>query len=208
MWSYDLVGSTPTIGIFFMNNDYKNHLAYITGVAIGDGNLSNPNGRAVRLRITCDIKYKNIINNIIFPLKKIFPNNKVSIVKRKKNCIDISCYSNKLETLLGWKADKGSKYKQKVSVPLWIKNNKKFTILRLRGLFETDGSIYFDRKYKMVNFTTIIPKLAKDVINMISRIGFKPNVQIFKRKNIKTKYRIRISKNSEKFIKLLSINKS
>jgi hypothetical protein len=28
--------------------------AYVIGLAIGDGNLSNPSGRAVRLRITCD----------------------------------------------------------------------------------------------------------------------------------------------------------
>jgi hypothetical protein len=35
--------------------------AYVLGLAIGDGNLSNPNGRAVRLRITCDTKYPILI---------------------------------------------------------------------------------------------------------------------------------------------------
>ena len=38
--------------------------AYVVGVAIGDGNLSNPNGRAVRLRITCDKKYPALIARI------------------------------------------------------------------------------------------------------------------------------------------------
>jgi DNA-binding transcriptional regulator WhiA len=186
----------------------KNRLAYIIGIAIGDGNLSNPNKRATRLRITCDLKYKNLIENIKSSLEKTFPKNKISIVKRKDNCIDISCYSNKLEKILGWKHDGGSKYKQNISVPKWIKANNKFIIACLRGLFETDGSIYFDRKYKMANFTTIIPNIAKDVQEMISGIGFQPNIQILKSKNKKTKYTIRISKNAEKFINLLGINKN
>ena len=46
----------------FVND--KNTLAYIIGVAIGDGNLSNPNGRAVRLRVTCDTKYEFIIKQV------------------------------------------------------------------------------------------------------------------------------------------------
>jgi hypothetical protein len=38
--------------------------AYIIGVALGDGDLSNPNGRAVRLRITCDKKYPRLIEHV------------------------------------------------------------------------------------------------------------------------------------------------
>jgi hypothetical protein len=34
---------------------------YVIGLAIGDGNLSNPNGRAVRLRIACDTKFPALI---------------------------------------------------------------------------------------------------------------------------------------------------
>lgn len=40
-------------------------LSYIVGVALGDGNLSNPNGRALRLRITCDEKYPGIANEMV-----------------------------------------------------------------------------------------------------------------------------------------------
>ena len=184
-------------------------MAYVIGVAAGDGNLSNPNKRAVRLRITCDKKYKNLIQNIILSIEKILPHNKVSLVNRKDGCVDVSCYSNKWEQLLGWRADKGSKYKQNISIPSWIKNNKKFTLLCLKGLFETDGSIYFDRKYKMANFVTIIPELSNDVIGMINKIGFKINVQQIKEsERQKIKYTIRISKDTEKFIKTININKS
>jgi hypothetical protein len=185
----------------------SNNLAYIIGVAIGDGNLSNPNGRAVRLRVTCDLKYPKIIERISFAIKKLLPKNKVSIVRRPDSCCDISCYSNKWEDLLGWKAKSGPKYKQNILIPEWIKNNKKYSIFCLRGLFETDGSIYKDRGYKMVNFVTIIPGLVKDASEIIKSLGFAPRV--YKINTLPTtRYNLRISKNVEEFIKLLKIKKN
>ena len=84
-----------------VNSDKKLH-AYIIGIALGDGNLSNPNSRAVRLRVTCDKKYPKLYNFVKFSIKKLLPDNKVSIVNKKRNCLDISCYSNKWEKILGW----------------------------------------------------------------------------------------------------------
>jgi len=175
---------------------------------MGDGNLSNSNGRAIRLRITCDTKYPNIIDGITIAIQKLLPKNKVSIIKRQASCIDISCYSNKWEDFLGWKAKLGSKEKQKISIPNWIKNNKTYSKHCLRGLFETDGSVYADRNYKMANFVTIIPILANDVLELLSKLGFKPNMQKLKTANGKTKHTIRISKNTEEFIKMIGINKN
>jgi len=109
----------------------------------------------------------------------------------------------------------GPKIKQNISIPPWIKNNKKYSIECLRGLFETDGSIYLDRKYKMANFTTAIFRLAKDVFSIIKKLGFKPHLYIvyiakprphdFQKK---IKYTIRISKEVDKFIKLIGLNKN
>ena len=50
--------------------------AYVVGLAIGDGNLSNPNGRAVRLRITCDTKYPALIARIRSALERLLPRTK------------------------------------------------------------------------------------------------------------------------------------
>lgn len=63
----------------------KEILSYIVGAAIGDGNLSNPNGRAVRLRITCDTNYPNIIDGLIACIKEILPENKVKYRKLQRN---------------------------------------------------------------------------------------------------------------------------
>ena len=185
----------------------KRNLSYIIGLALGDGNLSNPNGRAVRLRITCDLKYMNLIKRIRSAIQILLPKNKVSLIKRSKTFCDVSCYSNKWEDWLGWKAKKGSKYKQKVSIPNWVKENKNYSIYCLKGLLETDGSIYTDRGYKMVNFVTIIPGLANDVIEIIKKIGF--SAHIYKIATItKTRYNIRLSKNIDNFLKIINFIKN
>ncbi len=180
------------------NNRNKKSIAYLIGIALGDGNLSNPNKRAVRLRITCDKKYPLLIENIIKNLKIVFTQNKVSTVDRV-NAVDVSVYCNDLENILGWKAKGGSKIKQKVSVPLWIKKNINYQKECLRGLFQTDGSIYFDRGYKMVNFTSVCLTLIKDAKEILKNIGFEVKIRKVIHKG-KIKYVIRISKNVDKFI--------
>jgi hypothetical protein len=85
--------------------------AYVIGLAIGDGNVSNPNGRAVRLRITCDKKHPELIVKISSSLKGYF-----SVIKSASwevQATTSTCiYSNHLEGLLGWKASGGSKAEQ------------------------------------------------------------------------------------------------
>lgn len=185
-------------------------LSYVIGVAIGDGNLSNPNGRATRLRITCDTAYPNLIRRIIYAVREVLPRNKVSIIKRAKSYVDISCYSNQWEEWLGWRVGLGSKVRQNVSIPEWIKSREDFSSACLRGLMETDGSIYMDRGYRMVNFVTAIPKLAKDVMDVIHALGFK--AYLGKVGSVaahrQPKYTVRISRDVEKFIKKVGLKKS
>jgi hypothetical protein len=182
-------------------------LAYIVGLALGDGNLSNPNGRATRLRITCDLKYPDLIQKIQTSLATLLPGNKVSIVRRSGNCLDISCYSNKWENLLGWYTNKGSKLIQNVSIPNWIKTNYKYKINCLRGLIETDGSIYTDRIYQAVTFTNASYNLAKDVLEIIISLGFKPRFYTLNNSNHNTIYRIRVATNVAEFIDLIKPEK-
>ncbi|MEX2013297.1 MAG: LAGLIDADG family homing endonuclease [Parcubacteria group bacterium] len=181
--------------------------AYVIGVALGDGNLSNPNGRAVRLRITCDTKYPYLISKIEKSIKKVAPLNKVSRIKRADTAVDISCYSNGWEKVLGWKAKGGSKMKQGIGVPSWILKNKECTQACLAGLFETDGSVYMDRKYLTVNFVTEIPTLAECVRKMINSLGYSASVQQLILPANKSKFTFRIHKKAADFIKELNIEK-
>lgn len=180
-----------------VSNDKKLH-AYIVGLALGDGNLSNPNGRAVRLRITCDKKYKELYLYISDSLKKFLPDNSVFLIHHP-SYVDVTCHSNKLEDLLGWKAKGGSKYHQNVRIPDWVLGDKEYTKECLKGIIQTDGSIYSDRGYLMVNITSTITPLAHTIITGIQNLGYKPNVQT-RVELAKEKYTIRISKNTQEFI--------
>lgn len=200
-----LVGSSPTSGTIMIKKNTTS--AYVVGVALGDGNLSNPNGRATRLRITCDKKYPKIIDRIATSLQEILPENKVSLIDRK-SCFDISCYSNELESFLGWKASAGSKEKQNVRVPRWVYEKDAYMKSCLKGLFETDGSIYEDRKYIYANFTTILFDLSEDVMNMTTKLGVEARRQKSIQPNGKIKYVVRVSKNSSTFIKMINLEKA
>lgn len=182
------------------DSSYNVHLSYIIGIALGDGNLSNPNKRAVRLRITCDKKYPEIIKEIKSSLHYILPCNKISEINRQ-GCIDISCYSNKLEELLGWKAGSGSKYTQAVRIPPWIRKSQKLSAQCLKGLFQSDGSLYIDRKYVMLNYTSNIISLVQDVEELLRNHKIKYSLSRIVEKN-KYKYTIRITTDTQKFIKV------
>lgn len=182
--------------------------AYVIGLAIGDGNLSNSNGRAVCLRITCDNKYPVLKSRIRNSLKILLPENKISEYLRSKNCTDVYCSSNSLESILGWKAKNGSKYKQNVRVPGWIFSKKIYIKKCLKGLFETDGSIYKDRNYTYINFTTIIEDLKSDVVKMIEILEYKSNLSKVMQPSGKYKYVVRICTRSKEFIKEVDIEKS
>jgi hypothetical protein len=191
----------------FRNN--KELLAYVIGLALGDGNLSNPNGRVVRLRISCDLKYPQLIENIKLAIKTLFPLNKVSTVPRK-GCLDVSCYSNHWPKLLGWEAKQGSKFIQNVTVPLWVFTKKEYIINCLKGLIETDGSIYYDRGYPMIMFTSIIGDLAENFDYMMRSLGFSSKmykISKLSNPNAQTIYHVRLSKNVKLFLDLVQPQK-
>jgi hypothetical protein len=131
---------------------------------------------------------------------------------RGSNCLDISSYSNHWEGLLGWRVGKGPKIDQSIRVPIWIKENRRFTIACLRGLIETDGSIYRDRGYPMVMFKSASAGLAEDVHVMITSLGFKPHTYEITRHKTKWNrrpiFQVRLSKNVAQFLTIVRPRKS
>lgn len=185
------------------------HLAYIIGVALGDGNLSCPNGRATRLRVTCDATYPNIAQEIVGSLENLFPKNKISIVPGSTDTyFNISIYSNKLNEFIPWQVGKGSKFQQTAHVPDWIKRDKQLIRYCLKGLIQTDGSIYSDRGYTMINFTNVIKQLSNDVYFMIQELGYQPHIYTSMQKSGNNKYTVRLSKHVDDFVKEIDISKS
>lgn len=181
-------------------------LSYVVGIALGDGNLSNPNGRAVRLRISCDVKYPLLVNKIEQSLKLLLPQNRVSRVNRRRNnCVDLSCYSNQWPELLGWQV--GAKLLQQVKIPEWIFSNKKYAKFCLQGLIETDGSVYTDRKYKTVMFVNKSKELAEGVDRIFKDLGFHSKIYKLVKNQTSFLYHVRLSKDVFRFLKLVNPEK-
>lgn len=191
-----------------MNKSHREKLAYLVGIALGDGNLSNPNGRAIRLRVSCFSGYPKLAEEIQQTIMAVLPKNKVSVVKRQSRCFDISVYSNKLEEFMPWKVGAGSKIEQNAHVPDWILKDSIFSKACLRGLIQTDGCIYADHGYQMVNFTNNIEKLAFDVRKMVEELGFKPNFLKILNDYGNFKYTVRISRDAKRFIRTLRLYKA
>jgi intein/homing endonuclease len=181
-------------------------LSYVIGAALGDGNLSCPNGRATRLRITCDAKYPLVAREIEESLQLIFPSNRVSRVYRAETYFDISVYSNTLNDLLPWSVGKGTKIAQSAHVPEWIKQDISYVKSCIKGLIHTDGSIYIDRGYKMVHFSNRIQELAYDCYEMIKSLGYQPRIYEIPLV-MRAKYVVRLSKDVELFLADLQITK-
>lgn len=175
---------------------------------MGDGNLSRPNKRATRLRVTCDANYPNIGEEICNALKTLFPTNSVSKVKGPRDTyFNISVYSNRLDGFIPWKVGCGSKFEQNARVPDWIFRDKEYIYACLRGLIQTDGSIYLDRGYKMVNFTNNTQDLSIDVKNMMEHLRYKPNLYVAGQRSGNPKYTVRLFKNVDEFISEINLVK-
>ena len=138
----------------------------MVGIALGDGNLSNPNGRATRLRVTCDLRYPQ-------PARSY-----------------------------------GSKIAQCVTIPAWIKEQDDYLIACLRGLFETDGSVYVDRGYPMAMFVNACEPLALDVGAALTRLGFRPRTYRVERGRRRPIYHVRLSRDVAAFVALIRPGKS
>ncbi len=188
----------------------ESHLAYIIGVALGDGNLSSPNGRATRLRITCDAKYPQIANSIRDALRLLLPQNAISIVRvpGKTTFFNISIYSNRLNDWMPWKVNGGTKEDQKARVPEWIRINRVYARECLRGLLQTDGSMYRDRGYLMVNFCNNIEELAWDVYAMLKLLGFRPTITHTPALKGKIKYTVRVAQDTQQLIENIRLFKA
>ena len=174
----------------------RRKLAYLVGAALGDGNLSNPNGRAIRLRITCFAGYTKIAKEILDTIRFLFPKNAVSIVGRNPNCFDISLYSNRLADWIPWQVNKGSKMAQHAHVPLWIMEDARLSQECLRGLIQTDGCIYTDRGYLMINFVNNTEELVEDAQDILIDLGYHPTFsKVPNGRN--PKYSVRIARSNE-----------
>jgi len=161
-------------------------LAEVIGIMLGDGSISrNCTQAVISLHKKDDRNYILLVCDLI---KKLFSVDPVIYRYQKgshKNVADITIHSTSLVSFLKYKGMKsGHKVKQQVDVPRWIKINKDFSKYCLRGLIDTDGSVY-SHKHKTngcdcfnigLNFSNRSTPLLEFVYKTLKNLKFHPKI--------------------------------
>lgn len=158
--------------------------AEICGIHAGDGYLRN-DGKRIELDISGNVQEKNYYNNYIIPLFSNFFN--ISIEGKhfkSRNTYGFVIRNKKVVEKLHSVGFPYGKKTPTVKAPQFIleSNNKELYSNFLRGLFDTDGSLSFDKRrgnYKefnkkyhvepRINITTVSKKLSDDNDYLIAK---------------------------------------
>lgn len=162
-------------------------LAEFVGIVLGDGHIFSyrnyKNGKVISVHQVKIFGNKNddedYLLNFVSPLCERLFNLKPKVkVLEEQNAIVIILSSVRLVEFLssiGLKA--GNKITNQLTIPKWIWKNKKFLKACIRGLFDTDGSLYVLTPHwpelLQLCFKNKNKKLLKDVRAALRRLGFR-----------------------------------
>ncbi len=132
-------------------------LAELIGIMLGDGGLPGKHQFTISFNYETDSEYAEYICRLIISLFGIS-----SYIHRRKNSrgADIVVNStNLVEFLLKEGLVAGNKVRNQVDVPDWIYEKMEYRIACMRGLMDTDGSVYL-HKYISGGKVYTYPKLC------------------------------------------------
>jgi intein/homing endonuclease len=188
-------------------------LAEFYGIMLGDGNSykrSFYNSREDKsgtysIKIVGDsVKDKDYLFNHVKPLiDDLFDINSKLGKFNSSNAIFVQANGIKLVNFLESKGFKsGNKITNQLIIPEWIKKEDNYLVACLRGLYDTDGSVYkiTNQNSYQICFTNYNLYLLKDVRDSLLRLGVNCS-------NI-SKHDVYITKKSElrKFLKLIGFS--
>jgi intein/homing endonuclease len=175
-------GSTKEI----LKPEYSEELAEFIGIILGDGNIhSYKKGKKIgvySVKIAGDLKKDHDYHvTFIKPLGEKLFGLKAGIQEISKHNEIFTCfYSRELIKYLeshGLKS--GDKIKNQITIPKWIFLKDDYLRACIRGLIDTDGSIFRmskrDKNLLRIGFTNHNKKLLADTHMAIMQLGFNPS---------------------------------
>lgn len=167
-----------------INRPIRNEgLAELIGILLGDGNVFADEKHGVySVRIFLNSKkereYAKYISSLV---SQVFGLETAIMKVKNRNCVFVAIQSKKLVEYLCTKEgfQSGSKISNQTTIPKWIWKNKDYLRACVRGLIDTDGSLYrlkphwpnlFQLSFKNNNKT-----LLMDARNAFVRLGFHPS---------------------------------
>ena len=162
---------------------FSKKLAEFVGIVMEDGGLTKS-----QLHVSCnsrdDREYaffvKNLIENLFdAPVSICYPKYALvmELVVSRKMLVEFC--NQKLGLYVG------NKLKQGLDVPLWVKQNVNFQKACIRGLFDTDGCLFYERyrikgkvySYQRLNFASASPQLRESVHLFLRQLGFSSKIR-------------------------------
>jgi len=160
--------------------DKTSLLAEFIGMMIGDGGVRNKYQITISYNWKEDHAYAVYIQKIV---KNLFGISSIKYIREKLGSADVIVTSKNLIEFLESKGiKKGNKVVNQINIPDWIFESKKYQIACLRGLFDTDGSIYQHnytvnrKKYRYIKMcfsNCSLPVLAS-IKRMLENLNFHP----------------------------------
>jgi hypothetical protein len=154
--------------------------AELVGILLGDGSfyLAKYNNEVDIALHTKDVNYKNYVKSL---LKKVTSAYVFEKYDKKAKCVHIRI-SSKVPTMnllkISYKKP-GNKIKNRVSIPEWIWKKDRFLKACLRGLIDTDGSVYRLKpqwpNLTQISFKNNNDRLLKDVRQALKNFGLNPS---------------------------------
>ncbi len=152
-------------------------LAEFVGIMLGDGGIAKHHITITLSNL--EVQYRQYIKKLLFDLFKVEPK-----IYPKKNAEAVEIVVHRTELVTFCKKIglvQGSKTKQQVDIPEWIKNDKSFSIACIRGLIDTDGcfynnSYYVKRKkytYLKIAFTNSSKPLLQSIRKILENNGYR-----------------------------------
>ncbi len=163
-----------------MHTGLNAKLAEVVGILLGDGSfyISGYNNELDVALNTRDINYKNYVKNLLKTVSQTYVREKYV---KNINCVHIRISRKApVDRLLKISFGKqGNKIKNKVTIPKWIWKKDKFITSCIRGLIDTDGSIYRLKPHWpnlfQISFKSNDKKLLIDTRKAFLRLGFHPS---------------------------------
>lgn len=192
--------SRPTEVKFIGINE---NFAEFIGIMLGDGNIYK---NSVRIMMDKrEIHYKKYIKKLFYQLFKLKFN---EYGAETSNQLRLYKDSKKLtELLVSYGLKRGNKLKNQIGIPIWILKNDMYSSRCIRGLIDTDGCVFWNKRDKRIyiGFSNSSLKLLNDFKFITSKMGLKfaksgPNHACLYRKNEIERYIKRVWFSNRKHI--------
>ena len=156
-------------------------LSEFVGITLGDGGITK-NQVTISLNRETDREYIAYVVDLIEKLFKIEPS-----VREDPKSLANNIVVSRIELVdfcksIGLKV--GNKVEQQVDIPEWVKKNGRFLKICVRGLVDTDGSVFEHKyrvsekvyRYKKIDFASSSRPLLNSAYRALKDLGLKPRI--------------------------------